>query len=264
MFPDFDDNLRQAFRRETELFVREHRDGRPQRAGPAARGLHVRQRAAGQALRDSERVRQPLPPRHPRREQRARRAARPRQHPDGDVVRQPHVAGASRQVDPREHRSARRRRRRRRTCRRCRTPTASGEALSMRERMAQHRANAACCELPSADGSGRPVDGELRRHRPMADAHRGGQRRRCVGRAARRHPRSPAWADCARRCCAAGAVRRHSHREADDLRSRPRRRVPRCAGGPRDRPRRAGARLPILVAGPRHRQQRAISDEESQ
>ena len=62
-FPDFDDNLRQAFQRETELFfdsiMREDRnvldlhDGR----------LHVRQRAAGPALRVPERLRQPVPPR---------------------------------------------------------------------------------------------------------------------------------------------------------------------------------------------------------
>jgi hypothetical protein len=51
-FPDFDDNVREAFRRETELLfsyiVRE-----PQRARAAERGLHVRQRAARAALRHS-------------------------------------------------------------------------------------------------------------------------------------------------------------------------------------------------------------------
>ena len=36
-------------------------------------------------------------------DQPARRAARPGQHPDRDVVRQPDVAGAARQVDSREH-----------------------------------------------------------------------------------------------------------------------------------------------------------------
>ena len=73
MFPDFDDNLRQAFRRETELFfdsiVTEDRSV----ARSAARELHVRQRAAGEALRHSERVRQPLQARDARRRQRARR-----------------------------------------------------------------------------------------------------------------------------------------------------------------------------------------------
>ena len=65
-FPDFDDNLRQAFRRETELFVESIMHGGPQRPRSASRELHVRERAAGQALRDSQRVRQPLPARHAR------------------------------------------------------------------------------------------------------------------------------------------------------------------------------------------------------
>ena len=69
LFPDFDDNLRQAFRRETELFfesiVREDRSV----LDLLTRGLHVRQRAARQALRHPERLRQPLPPRDARRRQ---------------------------------------------------------------------------------------------------------------------------------------------------------------------------------------------------
>ena len=36
-------------------------------------------------------------------ERRAPRPARPGQHPDGDVLPEPHLAGAARQVDPREH-----------------------------------------------------------------------------------------------------------------------------------------------------------------
>ena len=67
LFPDFDDNLRQAFRQETELLRREHPARGSQRARPAARRLHVPQRAAGQALRHPARLRQPLPPRHARR-----------------------------------------------------------------------------------------------------------------------------------------------------------------------------------------------------
>ena len=62
-FPDFDDNLRQAMQRETELFfdsiMREDRSV----ARSADRRLHVRQRAAGAALRHPERLRQPVPPR---------------------------------------------------------------------------------------------------------------------------------------------------------------------------------------------------------
>ena len=41
--------------------VREHAERGPQRARSAARRLHVRQRAAREALRHSERLRQPLP-----------------------------------------------------------------------------------------------------------------------------------------------------------------------------------------------------------
>ena len=63
-FPNFDDNLRQAFRRETELFFESIIRRGSQRPRPADRRLHVRQRAAGAALRHPERLRQPLPPRH--------------------------------------------------------------------------------------------------------------------------------------------------------------------------------------------------------
>ena len=62
-FPDFDDNLRQAMRRETELFfdsiMREDRSV----LELLTRRLHVRQRAAGAALRHPGRLRQPLPAR---------------------------------------------------------------------------------------------------------------------------------------------------------------------------------------------------------
>ena len=62
-FPDFDDNLRQAFQRETELFfesvLREDRSVLDLLSGR----LHVRQRAAGPPLRHAEHLRQPVPPR---------------------------------------------------------------------------------------------------------------------------------------------------------------------------------------------------------
>ena len=63
LFPDFDDNLRQAFRRETELFfdsiVREDRNVLDLLT---ADYTFVNERLA-QALRDPRRVRQPLPAR---------------------------------------------------------------------------------------------------------------------------------------------------------------------------------------------------------
>ena len=63
-YPNYDLSLLQAFQQETELFVgstmREDRSV----VGSAERRLHVRQRAAGAALRHSGDLRQPLPPRH--------------------------------------------------------------------------------------------------------------------------------------------------------------------------------------------------------
>ena len=63
LFPDFDDNLRQAFRQETELFVDSIlREDRSALDLLRAR-VHVPQRAPREALRDSARVRLALPPR---------------------------------------------------------------------------------------------------------------------------------------------------------------------------------------------------------
>ena len=62
-FPDFDDNLRQAFRRETELLfdsvLREDRNV----LDLLRADFTYRQRAAGPPLRHSQRLRQPVPPR---------------------------------------------------------------------------------------------------------------------------------------------------------------------------------------------------------
>ena len=62
-FPDFDDNLRQALQRETELFIEHVMKRGPQRPGAADRRLHVRQRAPGAALRHPQRLRDAVPPR---------------------------------------------------------------------------------------------------------------------------------------------------------------------------------------------------------
>ena len=78
------------------------RDARgPQRDRPPERRLHVRQRAAGPALPDSERLRQSVPARAGEGRCPARHPGA-RQHADGDVARGDHVAGAARQVDPGE------------------------------------------------------------------------------------------------------------------------------------------------------------------
>ena len=83
--------------------VRERRARGSQRARPARVGPHVPERAPGQALRHPARLRQPLPARRARRRQRAGRPAPPGEHPDRDLLRDPHVARDPRQVDPREH-----------------------------------------------------------------------------------------------------------------------------------------------------------------
>ena len=195
------------------------------------RRLHVRQRAAGAALRHPERLRQPLPARHADRRP-ARRPARPGQRPDGDVVSEPDVAGAARQVAAREHP------RRAAAAAAARRAGAAGQAArtaspqSVRERLEEHRKNPACATLPRADGSARVRARELRRDRHVAHERRGRHADRRVGRAAGRHQRSRASTGCAR--CSLGRrgrpVRRHRHREAADLRARPRRRVLRPAG----------------------------------
>ena len=53
MFPDFDSTLREAFRREIGAVLRQHRPRGPQHPRSADGRLHVRQRAARQALRHS-------------------------------------------------------------------------------------------------------------------------------------------------------------------------------------------------------------------
>ena len=60
-FPNFDNELRQAFRQRDGDVRREHHARGPQRHRSAQRRLHVRERAAGAALRHPERLRQPLP-----------------------------------------------------------------------------------------------------------------------------------------------------------------------------------------------------------
>ena len=84
LFPDFDDNLRQAFRRETELLLRQRSCARTAASLDLLDArLHVRERAARAALRHAEHLRQPLPAGDVDRRRSARRAARAGQHPDG-------------------------------------------------------------------------------------------------------------------------------------------------------------------------------------
>ena len=140
VFPDFDDDLREALQRETELLfesiVLEDRSVlRPADADYTfvnerlARHYGIPNVYGSSSAACGHRRRAPRP-------------ARARQHPDAHLVRQPDVAGAARQVGADEHprhaaaaaaarRAAARREARRRRC-------------SMRDRMEEHRSNPAC------------------------------------------------------------------------------------------------------------------------
>ena len=259
---DFDDNLRQAFRRETEMLFEQHRPRGPQPDRPARRRLHVRRRAAGAALRHPEHPRQLLPPRAAAGRQPAPRPARAGQHADGDVGGDPDVARVARQVDSREparhagaDAAAGRRNEPREGSRRPSRPT------SLRQRLEAHRANpvcASCHRIMDPIGFALEnfdlVGGVARARRPA---------RRSIHRASwSTARRSTGPADL--RAGAAepvGRVRDDRHRKAADLRAGPAGALLRHADGARDRPARGAERLSLLVAGPRRRRERAVSDE---
>ena len=186
-FPEFDDNLRQAFRRETELLfesvVKEDRN-----VLDLLRAPYVRQRAARAPLRHSERLRQPVPPR-PLSEDSVRAGLLGH----GSVLTvtscEPDLAGASRQVGAGEH------------PRHSPATTAAQRAAARHAACRQGALNARADDtapfesgvlrLPSVDGSSGALDGELRRHRPLADAHGSRLAGRCVrGPAGRRRSKA--------------------------------------------------------------------------
>ena len=145
-------------------------------------------------------------------------------------LRDPDVAGASRQVGARATCSARRRRRRRPTCRRCPRTADERRAASVRARLEEHRKNPVCASCHSRDGPARLRARELRRRRPVARIDDGGRADRRVRRAARRHE-----VRRSRPSSATLLVHRQRefvatrHAKAADLRARPRRRVLRHA-----------------------------------
>ena len=100
-FPEFDDNLGNAFARETDMFLVSPAARGPKRAGAAGRRLYVHERATGQALRRPGSLWQPLPPSTPAGHD-PQGTARARQHPHRHVIRQPYVAGPAREVAARE------------------------------------------------------------------------------------------------------------------------------------------------------------------
>ncbi len=100
LYPNFDDPLRQAMRKEVELlFDTIVREDRSVRRHPQRR-LHVRQRTAGQALRDQEHHRQPVPSRDARSGHGlASWSARQGRVPGNELEARSHVTGHARQVD---------------------------------------------------------------------------------------------------------------------------------------------------------------------
>ena len=148
-FPEFDEPLRAAMRKETELFFEVDRAGGPQRARLPRRRLHLRQRATGPALRHPGRVRARQFRRVTLAGHAARRRADAGQRPDGHVEPDPDLAGEARQVDPGEH------------PRHAAAAAAAGCAElkrarrhdrdgTLRQRMEQHRADPSCasCHAP--------------------------------------------------------------------------------------------------------------------
>ena len=132
---------------------------------------------------------------------------------------------------------------------------------TMREQMEEHRANPVCASCHKVMD---PLGFALENFDAVGawrtrDAGRPDRR---LGRAGRRHARSTAWSTLRKALLQPSrGVRRHDDREAADLRARPRPRLSRHAGGSRDRPRR-GARA---TTGSRRScsgivQQHAVSD----
>ncbi len=101
LFPNFDDSLREAFKREVELFVHSVFTRGSQRPRTADGELHLRERAAGAPLRHPERARHTLPPRDAGRPASLRPAGQGRRA-DGDVVCESHGARPARSLDSRE------------------------------------------------------------------------------------------------------------------------------------------------------------------
>ena len=166
--------------------LRQHRARRSQRRRSAECRLHVRQRAAGAALRHSQRVRESVPARDGRQRSPAR-AARPGQRAHRHLLSESDLAGRARQMDPDQSagRSA--------AASAAQRPAARGD-LRRRQGALVARAHGAAPRqsglrgLSQGDGSDRLRARELRRHRPLAE-HRGRRTDRYVRHALQRRRR---------------------------------------------------------------------------
>jgi hypothetical protein len=213
LFPDFDDNLRKSFRKETELlFANVLREGRPV--------LHVRQRAARAPLRHQGRVRRAVP--QGRRDgSEPLRPVRARQLAVADVRVEPHVADHSRQVHPDrvlEQSAADAAGRRSRA----RGERAKGSTVD-----GARAARAAPCEpglrrVPQQHRSRRLRAREFRRRRQLARQNARGSRDRLGRHSARRHARQRARRAAGCVACRSESFREHGHRKDADLCTRSR------------------------------------------
>ena len=259
LFSSFDDSLRKAMLKETELFFESQvREDRPVQDLLRADYTFLNEQLARHyGIND-------VFGGHFRRVTRDRRAAArvagPRERADDDVVRESDLGRAARQVGAREPpgRTA--------AAAAAQRAAAQGERRQEQADRAQGAHGAApeqpgLRELPLAHGSTRLRARTLRRGRPVA-RHRLGRRDQRVDHAARRGdrqpesvPRSTAHAD--RRIPAYG------RRETPDLRAWPRPGLLRRAGRARARSRDEGRRIQMVVARPGHRSEPAVHDAAS-
>ena len=199
LFPNFDDNLRQSLRRETELFFESVlREDRSVTDLVRADYSFLNERLAqhygiphvqGSRFRRVSFAGDPGAP--------ARRPPATGEHPDHHVVRHAHVAGDPRPLHPGEPR------------RRAAAAPAPRRPRPGGEHRVGHAAHARAPgrpphqpllrALPQAHGSGRVLAGELRRRRPLA-GRRGSPTDRRLGRAARRQHVRRGGRARARRC----------------------------------------------------------------
>ena len=259
-FPNFDDNLRQAFRRESELFFESvMREDRNVLDLLTADYTFVNERLARHYgipnIYGSRFRRVTLARREPA------RSARSGQHACGDLVSQPHVSGAARQVDSREHS------RHAAAAAAAQRADAQGKQRGRQSVVGTRAAGRAPQEpgvrdLSPRHGSARLLARQLRRDRRMANQGGRGRAGRRDGPAGRWHAGRWPGGAAKRAAQAPRAVRPDDDREAADLRPRPRSGVLRHAGRSLDRARRRASELSLLVAHHGHRQELGVSDEE--
>ena len=259
-YPSFDDSLLDAFKQETELFVASTlREDRSVLDLLRANYTFVNERLARHYGLPGH-LRQPLPPGDAAERRSTRRAARERRAAGDHVVSRSDLAGPARQMAAEQHlrlaRAAAPARRRHQS---------GGDQARRRAGLDPRTAGAASAgsrvrELSFRDRSARVRAGELRRDRRVADHRRIGRRGRRQRHDDERREGRGAGGAAGAAARAARAVSPHGDREAAGVRARPAARLLRSAGSEKDRPRRRGQRLPLVVADSGHRAEPDVSD----